>query len=109
MSAEAQSLAGMQVCLFGSAAHYCGEPATVHVLREGDFPTMSCKRHAGRWAIESHLDLHKIGGACGFPDTRWLWSWSSPPGLCVVDGLEGLTFEIGRSVDDSELRISDMR
>lgn len=79
---EANRIAAAQRCLYGSAEHCCGQPATVHVLQINGSPTMDCDLHVSHWLNDKHVDMHPISGACGLPGTTWT------PSGCIVEGLD---------------------
>jgi hypothetical protein len=84
-----------QRCVYGAADQYCREHATVHVFIQGDEHTFACAQHAAWWDTHPHRDQHPIAGACGLPNTIWLYAQVWPdgvvPGRCVLDGLDDLT------------------
>jgi hypothetical protein len=91
-------IAQAQRCVHGASGQYCRERATVHIFIEGDEHTFACEEHAAWWDSHPHRDQHPTAGACGLPNTTWLYTrvWPDWPGgvvqgRCVLTGLDDLT------------------
>lgn len=90
MAGPANFLSDAQRCCYGAAADYCGQRAAMHVWLHDDLGSMSCAEHADWWETHPHSDRHPISGACGLPDTVWMFATEDRPGMCVIEGLEDL-------------------
>jgi hypothetical protein len=71
-------------CMFGTAGHYCGARASIHVLQKDGSPTLGCTEHAGWWTYHSHEDNHPVRPDCGMPGTYWMHSTPEAVGFCFV-------------------------
>lgn len=90
-------LAGERRCTFGTNPVMCGEPAVLHLLVDDDvtepgyqYTVYACLKHVDWWTTHEHRDRHRVGGACGLPDTFWLYSADDGPGHCGIDGIGDL-------------------
>lgn len=88
---KARELAGVQRCLYGNENSYCGARAILHIWLADDFVTMSCAKHREWWNTHPYKDQHLIVGACGFPNTIWMFTDIDSPGWCEVEGIDILS------------------
>ena len=85
---NARTLAGQQLCLYGSETDYCGRPAAVHVLIGDGVPTLSCTEHVFWFVDHNCEDVHPVMSLCGMPGCTWMWTTATTPGHCVIEGLD---------------------
>lgn len=88
MTREEDAVGGAQQCVYGVSGNFCRGRAVLHVWIEDGEHTFTCAEHASWWNTHIHGDEHPVGGACGLPDTYWIWSRGDEPGKCIVEGLD---------------------